>query len=108
MPLPTGSLRLIWEHTKGIRWTRTTCITALYLFINIVGRLSIAILGLTYDMNEATSIVYPVQITDWSTPHWFNTSRDSIPIHYSGTTAFTSDGFLESWGEYIPTLTCLL
>lgn len=77
MAEPTGSARLIWRHTKDKQWTFTTCITALYLLLNIIGRLSIATLGLTFDTNEDVTIEYPAMATDWGSQDWF-----SLPVNH--------------------------
>jgi hypothetical protein len=82
MPNPTGASKLIWEHTKNRKWSSTTVIVTIYLIINITGRLSIATLGLTYDLNELPGIEYPVKLTDWGTDAWFNSSAYDLQ-HYS-------------------------
>ncbi|GAB1320997.1 hypothetical protein MFIFM68171_11207 [Madurella fahalii] len=76
MAEPTGSLRLMWRHTRDGRWTFTTWITALYLLLNVIGRLSIATLGLTFDTNEDVTIEYPAMATDWGSQDWF-----SLPVN---------------------------
>ncbi|KXX77184.1 hypothetical protein MMYC01_207683 [Madurella mycetomatis] len=83
MPNPSGSLRLIWHHTvnRGGRWTRTTLAVAIYLFLNLLGRLSISALGLAYSLNEIekTYVGDPTtMVTDWSSQDWFN------PVEYLG------------------------
>jgi hypothetical protein len=75
MAEPTGALRLMWRHTRDWRWTFTTWITTLYLLLNIIGRLSIATLGLTFDTNEDVTIEYSAMATDWGSQDWF-----SLPV----------------------------
>jgi len=66
MANPTGALKLISYDTRKLKWTRTTIVVALYLLINIIGRLSVAAFGLTFDLNELPGIEYPVMLSDWS------------------------------------------
>ncbi|CUS15094.1 unnamed protein product [Tuber aestivum] len=77
---PTGAFRLIYHHTKDWKWSATTVVVVIYLFINIVGRLSVAAFGLTYDLNELPGLKYPVKLTDWSTPAWFNVSAGGYDL----------------------------
>ncbi|KAK4225924.1 hypothetical protein QBC38DRAFT_445053, partial [Podospora fimiseda] len=39
---PTGSFKLMWNHTLGKRWTTTTAVVLLYYITSILGRISIA------------------------------------------------------------------
>jgi hypothetical protein len=41
-----------------------------YLLFNIAGRLSVALFGLTFDINEVDGIEFPVMVTDWSKVDW--------------------------------------
>ncbi|KAG0634073.1 hypothetical protein HOY80DRAFT_1061535 [Tuber brumale] len=70
MSPPTGSLRLIWRHIRERRMSRTTFIVAAYLFTNVVGRLSVAIFGLSYNMTDKTGIEYPILVTNWTSASW--------------------------------------
>lgn len=74
IPNPTGSLKLVWSHTwrTGARWSFTTWMVFLFLFISITGRLSVALLGLTYGVNEEEGIEFPVQVTDWNSSLWLD------------------------------------
>jgi hypothetical protein len=75
MPNLTGAFRLIWKHTVCHRkWDITTTVVLVYLLVSIVGRLSVAAFGLTYDLNEQPGLEYPIKITDWHTSEWFNES----------------------------------
>ena len=77
MAPPTGSLRLIWRHLRKDGTSRTTWIVAVYLMINVFGRLSVAVFGLTYNMMDRTGIQYPILSTNWASVSWagyFNTS----------------------------------
>ncbi|KAF2262562.1 hypothetical protein CC78DRAFT_606095 [Lojkania enalia] len=74
MSNPTGAFRLICYHTMHWKWRATTVVVTLYLLVNIIGRLSVASFGLTFDLNEIPGVEYPVIITDWSTDAWFNKS----------------------------------
>jgi hypothetical protein len=79
MANPTGALRLIWHHTvKDRKWTFTTTAVMIYLLTNIIGRLSVAAFGLTFDLNEQPGIEYPVMVTNWGTDAWFNQSADTF------------------------------
>ncbi|KAK0711757.1 hypothetical protein B0H67DRAFT_491133 [Lasiosphaeris hirsuta] len=71
MPNPTGSLKLI-VHACGRngKWSVTTVIVLAYLVVNIIGRLSVAIFGLTYDLNEKAGVEYPVTLPDFGTRGW--------------------------------------
>ncbi|GAB1312059.1 hypothetical protein MFIFM68171_02269 [Madurella fahalii] len=57
--------------SDGRPWA-TTLIVALYLLINVVGRLSVAAFGLAYSLNEIPGIDYPVKVTDWSSKAWLD------------------------------------
>ena len=77
MAPPIGSLRLIWRHLQKDGTSRTTCICAAYFMINVFGRLSVAVFGLTYNMMDRTGIEYPILSTNWASVSWagyFNTS----------------------------------
>jgi hypothetical protein len=79
MPQPTGALRIVWLHSASSRrWTTTTLAALLYLTVNIVGRLSVASLGLAFDINEGVEIEYPVMVTNWSSNDWFGLRRENI------------------------------
>ncbi|KAK0668516.1 hypothetical protein QBC41DRAFT_393570 [Cercophora samala] len=68
---PTGSLKLLWNHTSRRKgWTKTTVIVLLYFIVAILARLSIAGLGLTFELGEEDGIDYPVMITDWGNEGW--------------------------------------
>ena len=69
---PTGSLRLIWRHLRKDGTSRTTWIVAAYLMINVFGRLSVAVFGLTYNMLDRTGIQYPIFSTNWASVSWIN------------------------------------
>jgi hypothetical protein len=77
MEPPQGALRLVWQHVQEWKWTRTTSIVALYLVVNISGRLSVAIFGLTFNLAETLGIEYPIQRSNWSEP----SSSKSYPHH---------------------------
>ena len=70
MAPPTGSLRLIWRHLRKDGTSRTTWIVAAYLIINVFGRLSVAVFGLTYNMMDRTGIGYPILSTNWASVPW--------------------------------------
>ncbi|RYP01586.1 hypothetical protein DL765_010851 [Monosporascus sp. GIB2] len=71
MPNPTGSLKLVFHHSGAHgKWSGTTLIVVLYLLVNIIGRLSVAAFGLTYDLDENAGIEYPVMINDFGTSEW--------------------------------------
>ena len=85
MAPPTGSLRLIWRHLRKHGTSRTTWIVAGYLMINVFGRLSVAVFGLTYNMMDRTGIEYPILSTNWDSISWAGYSSASTtftPILY--------------------------
>ncbi|KAG0137900.1 hypothetical protein HOY82DRAFT_496838 [Tuber indicum] len=70
MSPPAGSLRLIKRHVRERRISRTTLIVTAYLVVNVVGRLSVAIFGLAYNMTDKTGIEYPILATNWTSALW--------------------------------------
>jgi len=70
MSPPAGSLRLIKRHIQELRISRTTFIVILYLTTNVLGRLSVAIFGLAYNMMDKTGIEYPILATNWTSAAW--------------------------------------
>ncbi|KAG0635125.1 hypothetical protein HOY80DRAFT_1094813 [Tuber brumale] len=85
MSPPAGSLRIIERHIRERRISRTTFIVTAYLITNVVGRLSVAIFGLAYNMTDKTGIEYPILATNWTSAPW--TSR----IFPNGTANTTID-----------------
>ncbi|PUU83780.1 hypothetical protein B9Z19DRAFT_1172710 [Tuber borchii] len=69
MSPPAGSLRLIKRHIRE-RISRTTFIVTAYLVTNVLGRLSVAIFGLAYNMMDKTGIEYPILATNWTSVSW--------------------------------------
>jgi hypothetical protein len=80
MPNPTGSLRLVANHISRRHWSATTTVVMVYLLFNIIGRLSVATFGLTYDLNEEDAVEYPVMVTDWSSESWLNVSAENFDV----------------------------
>ena len=70
MSPPAGSLRLIKRHIRERRISRTTFFVTLYLITNVLGRLSVAIFGLAYNMMDKTGIEYPILATNWTSAAW--------------------------------------
>ncbi|KAG0634071.1 hypothetical protein HOY80DRAFT_1100964 [Tuber brumale] len=70
MSPPTSSFRLIKRHIRERRISRTTFIVAAYLVTNVVGRLSVAVFGLAYNMTDKTGIEYPILATNWTSASW--------------------------------------
>ncbi|KAG0633223.1 hypothetical protein HOY80DRAFT_930306 [Tuber brumale] len=70
MSPPVGSLRLISRHIRERRVSRTTFIVTAYLVTNVIGRLSVAIFGLSYNMPDKTGIEYPILATNWTSALW--------------------------------------
>ncbi|GAB1318624.1 hypothetical protein MFIFM68171_08834 [Madurella fahalii] len=62
-----GSLKLIAHHCHNGRRTITTLVVLAYLLLDIIGRLSLATFGLTYDLNENAGVNYPVMLNDFGT-----------------------------------------
>ncbi|KAK4455267.1 hypothetical protein QBC34DRAFT_460104 [Podospora aff. communis PSN243] len=78
MPNPTGSLKLVMHHCGwSKKWSTTTTIVLVYLVVNIIGRLSVAIFDLTYDLNDNAGIEYPVMYTDFGGPEWMRAEPPS-------------------------------
>ena len=67
MGSPTGALKVVYNQGWPWKWTKTTVIVALYLITNVAGRLSVAIFGLTFSLNDESVINYAVRVTDWNT-----------------------------------------
>ncbi|PUU83788.1 hypothetical protein B9Z19DRAFT_962480 [Tuber borchii] len=76
MSPPTCSLRLIMKHIGGKRTSRTTLIVTLYLLTNILGRLSVALFGLAFNIRDEKGINYPILATNWTSALW---TRDIYP-----------------------------
>ncbi|PUU83782.1 hypothetical protein B9Z19DRAFT_962341 [Tuber borchii] len=67
-----GSLRLIKRHVRERRISPTTFIVTAYLITNVLGRLSVAIFGLAYNMMDNTGIRHPILATNWASASWTN------------------------------------
>ena len=50
--------------------SRTTFIVGVYLLTNILGRLSVAIFGLAFNLNDEKGIEYPILATNWTSASW--------------------------------------
>ncbi|EMD68531.1 hypothetical protein COCSADRAFT_350137 [Bipolaris sorokiniana ND90Pr] len=86
---PTGAVKLIWIHTVQKRkWCVTTVIVMVYLLADIIGRISVAAFGLTFDLNEEPRIEYPTKLTNWGTSDWFN---DYVLERYRGEEIMSSN-----------------
>jgi len=74
---PAGSFRLACHHLRGrkTRWTTTSLVVVLYLVFNVLGRLSVAAIGLSFDLNETGVIEHPVRISYWDTNKWLQGMR---------------------------------
>ena len=70
MSPPNCSLRLIKRHIKEGRTSRTTLIVTLYLITNILGRLSVALFGLAFNIKDEKGIYYPILATNWTSALW--------------------------------------
>ena len=70
MAPPTRSLRLIKRHIRERRISRTTVIVTVYLLSNILGRLSVAIFGLAFNLKDGEGIIYPILATNWASASW--------------------------------------
>ena len=70
MAPPTRSLRLIKRHIRERRISRTTFIVTMYLLANILGRLSVAIFGLAFNLKDVERIVHPTLVTNWASALW--------------------------------------
>jgi len=47
----------------------TTFIVMLYLFVNITGRFSVALFGLTYNLLDDPTDIPPLRTTNWASPY---------------------------------------
>ena len=65
MPSPSGSAALLYAHFRERRLSLTTFIVMLYLFVNITGRFSVALFGLTYNLLDDPDMKIPVLVTQW-------------------------------------------
>ncbi|PUU83787.1 hypothetical protein B9Z19DRAFT_752771 [Tuber borchii] len=70
MAPPTRSLRLIKRHVRERRISRTTIIVAAYFITNILGRLSVALFGLAFNLKDEKGIEYPILATNWTSASW--------------------------------------
>ena len=77
MATPTRSLRLIKRHIRERRISRTTLIVTAYLLTNILGRLSVAIFGLAFNLKDDKRIEYPTLATNWTSASW---TRNIDPV----------------------------
>ncbi|KAK0707873.1 hypothetical protein B0H67DRAFT_648009 [Lasiosphaeris hirsuta] len=78
MANPTGAFKVVWHHAVGRgKWSATSGIVLGYLVVNIIGRLSVAAFGLTYDLNENAGVEYPPKVTDFGSSNWVN-GNDSV------------------------------
>ena len=66
MPSPSGSAALLYAHFREWRFSQTTFIVMLYLFVNITGRFSVAIFGLTYNLLDDPNEIPGTYATNWS------------------------------------------
>jgi len=66
MQSPTGSAKLLFVHFREWRLSLTTFIVMLYLLTNIMGRFSVAIFGLTYNLVDDSVVDYPTLTTTWT------------------------------------------
>ncbi|KAM7205172.1 hypothetical protein V8F20_003309 [Naviculisporaceae sp. PSN 640] len=73
---PTTSIKLIWNDVWTRRqYSKATATASVYLFATVGASLGVAVLGLTYDLNDVDGVVYPAMLTDWGTPAWLNGDR---------------------------------
>jgi hypothetical protein len=81
MPNPTGSLKLIVHHCgRSGTWSVTTWTVLAYLLVNIIGRLSVATFGLTYDLNENAKVDYPVMLHDFGIRDWMQLDTSDLNL----------------------------
>ncbi|KAG0642459.1 hypothetical protein HOY80DRAFT_901073, partial [Tuber brumale] len=66
MPSPSGSAALVFTHIREWRLSLTTFIVMLYLVANIVGRFSVAIIGLTFNLADVPVVIPPTFVTNWA------------------------------------------
>ena len=66
MPSPSGSAALLYAHIREWRLSQTTFIVMLYLFVNITGRFSVAIFGLTYNLLDDPNEIPGTYATNWT------------------------------------------
>ena len=68
MPPPSGSAALLLAHFREWRLSQTTFIVMLYLFVNITGRFSVALFGLTYNLLDLPFQEAVLVTTNWTSP----------------------------------------
>ncbi|PWW74783.1 hypothetical protein C7212DRAFT_353404 [Tuber magnatum] len=95
MSTPTGTLQLIRRHIREWRISRTTFIATAYLIINVVGRLSVAIFGLAYNMTDKTGVEVPILGTDWKSASWTSQNFSDGSIHTGGDEDQSEDELLK-------------
>jgi hypothetical protein len=81
MGYPSLAAKLVWHHCwreRKIKWT--TVIIFVYLTVNIFGRLSIAMFGLTYNLNDNAVVDFPVMVPDFGNGAFLDTSWLSIAV----------------------------
>lgn len=79
MPEATGALRLVWlQSTSSKKWTSTTLVALLYLVFSTLGRLSVASIGLAFNVNENVTTILPIGLTDWNSSEWFDLKRVDV------------------------------
>jgi len=66
MKSPSGSTALLFTHFWEWRLSLTTFIVMLYLLMNITGRFSVAIFGLTYNLVDGYSKMASELSTNWT------------------------------------------
>ncbi|EGS21200.1 uncharacterized protein CTHT_0030460 [Thermochaetoides thermophila DSM 1495] len=81
MSCPSLAAKIIWHHCwRQKKLSRTTLIISIYLLVNIFGRLSVAIFGLTYNLNDTVLTEYPVMVNDFGFKDWIGTHWLGITV----------------------------
>ena len=50
----------------------------LYLVFNTLGRLSVASIGLAFNVNENVTSILPLRLTDWNSSEWFDLKKVDV------------------------------
>ncbi|KAL1841684.1 hypothetical protein VTJ49DRAFT_6723 [Mycothermus thermophilus] len=81
MQHPSVSLKLITYHCgRGRNMSVTTLVVLVYLIFNMAVRLSVAVFGLTYNLDENVYIDYPVMVTDFGSDEWLRYNLSYNPF----------------------------
>jgi hypothetical protein len=70
MHAPSIAFRMVAHQARHRSWSPAMLAGVAYLALNVVSRLSVAVFGFTYNLNEEVQIHYPVMATDFGSEKW--------------------------------------